>query len=138
MKVHVWNFCAVTDDVPVMISERIPKDIAVYPLVIASSEQNSIIGLNPKRGYLLLRNGIKTEEQSLRELLDMHLGYPTGAWGWEKEFVSGLKHRPNPVDPYKKDRELAAKCRENEWTDVAYVEDGRLYSEDGVQIFKEI
>jgi len=138
MKFVVWDFCPVLHDVPFPTPERIPQDIRVYPLVIASSEQSAIIGLNPKRGYVLMRNGLKTEECNLKELDEMYPAYPTGAWGWEKEFVKGLKRRKRKADPYADDRELVFLCRSKGWKDVAYVERGLMFSEDGVQIFKEI
>ena len=137
MRIQVWTGNPLCDDVPVMLPERIPKDIDVYPLVIGGGGQMSIIGINPKIGYALFRDGLKSEEKPLKELWRMYPDLYCGARGWEKEFVKGLKFRKPPIDPYEADRKLADMCRARGWKDVAYVELGQLFSKEGERIRKE-
>jgi hypothetical protein len=138
MKIRVWTRNPIVeDDIQFPIRERTPKDIDVYPLVIGGGDKFSIIGINPKWGYVLFRDGLKSEEKPLKELWEMYPDLLCGAWGWEKEFIKGLKRRKQPVDPCAADRELAVVCRSEGWKDVAHVEHGQLFSEDGQRIRKE-
>jgi hypothetical protein len=50
----------------VYASPLIPENLDAYPFVIACDKNTmSIVALNPKRGYIMLKNGRKTEPESL-------------------------------------------------------------------------
>jgi hypothetical protein len=65
----------------------IPEDLSKYPFIIACDEDTmSIVALNPKRGYIMLKNGRKTEPESLEKLLE-ETSIPTGAWRWAVDML---------------------------------------------------
>jgi hypothetical protein len=69
---------------PVYAEPLIPEDLSKYPFVIACDDDTTaIVALNPKRGYIMLKNGRRTEPEPLEKLLDdTRMTIPKGAWRW--------------------------------------------------------
>jgi hypothetical protein len=72
---------------PVYAEPLIPEDLNKYPFVIACDDDTmAIVALNPKRGYIMLQNGRKTEPESLEKLLE-ETSIPLGAWPWADDML---------------------------------------------------
>jgi hypothetical protein len=65
----------------------IPHDLNVYPTVIASDETTAVIGVNPKRGFILHSDGAKTELKDLQQLYLDHINLSGDAYDWAIEWV---------------------------------------------------
>ncbi|MDR1581799.1 MAG: hypothetical protein LBS55_00825 [Prevotellaceae bacterium] len=76
--------CTRMYDVP-FLYQPIPPNLDMYPTVILSNETTAVIGINPKRGFILHSDGAKTELMDLQKLMLENL--PFGVRRWAKEWV---------------------------------------------------
>jgi hypothetical protein len=72
-------------------NRQLPDDLSKYPLVIASTKEIAIVAVHPKQGYLLYKNGTKTELGDLQKILDDTPSIPTGSYQWAYDTVQKEK-----------------------------------------------
>jgi hypothetical protein len=80
--------CTRMYDIP-FLYQPIPPNLDVYPTVIKSNETTAVIGINPKRGFILHSDGAKTELMDLQKLMLENLPFDAKQWAidWvEKEY----------------------------------------------------
>jgi methyltransferase-like protein len=88
----------------------IPPDLDVYPTIILSNETTALIGINPKKGFVLHSDGAKTELKDLKQLLIENINIPGGVYAWAKEWVEKT---------YKKKYVDWEKMEYNKWKEMA-------------------
>jgi hypothetical protein len=65
----------------------IPPDLDVYPTIIFSNETTALIGINPKKGFVLHSDGAKTELRDLKQLIVENISLPCASYRWAREWV---------------------------------------------------
>jgi hypothetical protein len=65
----------------------IPPDLDMYPTVILSNETTAVIGVNPKRGFVLHSDGAKTDLIDLQKLIIDNINLPCGVSPWAIEWI---------------------------------------------------
>jgi hypothetical protein len=58
------------------------KNLSDYPAVIRSNREVAVIAINPKRGYVLHKDGAKTEPSDIEKLIWSHPEIPFGVSHW--------------------------------------------------------
>jgi hypothetical protein len=79
-----------------MVSRRVfPLELRECPAVVRSDENVAIIAINPKRGYILHRDGAKTEPSDLENLVfsSNYSNLPFCSYAWA---VLAIGKKPEP------------------------------------------
>jgi hypothetical protein len=70
-------------DCPLVTVELYPKDLSKYPKVVSGDKERAIIAINPKRGFIVHRDGAKSELGDVQKM-DIEAKLPAGGYKWTK------------------------------------------------------
>jgi hypothetical protein len=80
-------------DCPIYSPPLYPENLSDYPAVICSTEDTAVIAINKRKGFVLHRDGAKTELSDLEELVLAQNGVIYGSCRWGREMIKEMQKK---------------------------------------------
>jgi hypothetical protein len=78
---------------PIYSPPLFPEKLSDYPVIICGNKDIALVAINRRKGFILHRDGAKTELSDVEELLVSQNGLIRGSCKWGREMIKEMQKK---------------------------------------------